>query len=535
MFADLILENGPVITIDGQDTVATAAAAAGNKIIYVGDPLGVDPLKGPATKVIDLAGRCLIPGFIDAHCHLGIYAASKLRINCKPAAVGSIEALKQAVADRAKTTPTDEWITGWGYDQTEMTERRHPTRWDLDEAAPNHKVGIFRTCGHLVVANSKALADCGYDRTTPDPEGGKLERDETGRLTGLLIEQPRTVLWNKTIPTAETFMKAWPLLNRDFLAYGITSAGEATGRIPHEIGAMQDGVAQGLIQFRIYFSARWAGKGAELGKTFIETGLKTGFGTDRFKLGWTKMMQDGSVGGCSAALRAPYPGQPDNTGICYFDQAELDDMVLTAHRAGWQVGIHAIGDKAVEQCIEAYEKALTAYPRENHRHRIEHYGILDEAMMDKTKELGLVPVMGVPFIYELGDSYINNLTWERTTMMYPLKSLIKRGIIAPLSTDAPVIDPNPMHGLYVATTRKTKTGQLLAPGEEVTMMEALRAYTAWGAYASFEENLKGTIEVGKLADLAVLSTNILEAKDEEILKIKTDLTVIDGQVVYQRD
>ena len=409
-----------------------------------------------------------------------------------------------------------------------------PTRWDLDEAAPDHKVAIFRTCGHLVVAGSRALADCGYDRNTPDPEGGKLERDSKGRLTGLLIEQPRTALWNKTLPSRETLMKAWPLLNQDFLSYGITSAGEATGRIAHEIGAMQDGVAQGLIQFRVYFSVRWAGEGVELGKSYIDTGIKTGFGNERFKLGWLKMMQDGSVGGCSAATREPYPGQPDNRGICYFEQQELDEMVLYAHQAGWQIGIHAIGDRAVEQCLKAYEKALKAHPRKDHRHRIEHYGLLDEAMMDKTKELGIIPIMGVPFIYQLGDSYINNLSLERTGMMYPLKSLIKKGIIAPLSTDAPVINPNPMHGLYAALTRKTKRGQFVAPGEEVGIMEALRAYTAWGAYASFEEHIKGSIETGKLADLAVLSGNILEAGPEEILQVKTDLTVIDGQVVYER-
>jgi predicted amidohydrolase YtcJ len=142
---------------------------------------------------------------------------------------------------------------GWGYDQTEMADQRHPTRWDLDEAASDHKVAIFRTCGHLVVGNSLALKDCGYDRSTPDPEGGKLERDDRGRLTGLLIEQPRTALWNKTIPSQETFMKAWPLLNQDFLSLGITSAGEATGRIPHEITAMQDAVDQGLIQFKDVF------------------------------------------------------------------------------------------------------------------------------------------------------------------------------------------------------------------------------------------------------------------------------------------
>ena len=533
-YADLVFVNGPVITVDDNDSVAEAAATAGNKIIHVGDRAGAEALVGPETETVDLAGRCLIPGFNDAHCHLGSVAANKLRVPCSPVHIKSIEEMKAALAERAKTTPKDEWIVGWGYDHTEMAEGRHPTRWDLDEAAPDHKVCVFRTCGHVVATNSRGLADCGYDRNTPDPEGGKLVRDDNGRLTGVLIEQPRAALWMRTIPTAETLKRAMPLLNQEFIAYGITSAQDCSGRHAHENKVILEAARSGELNFRVGVCGRWAGPAVELGKRFIEDGLVAGLGDQYARISFIKMMQDGSLGGSSAAVRAPYPDQNGNTGILYFEQTELDAMVKFAHDAGWQIGIHAIGDRAVEMVLEAIEKADAANHRPDARHRIEHYGLLDEEMMDKTVALGVVPILGVPFIYQLGDNYIHNLGLERTAMMYPLKSLIKRGVIAPLSTDGPVITPNPMNGLYSAVTRTTKTGQKVSPDEAVTIMEALRAYTAWGAYATFEEDLKGTIEAGKLADLAVLDANLLEATPEEILQIKCDLTVFDGRVVYRR-
>jgi predicted amidohydrolase YtcJ len=262
--------------------------------------------------------------------------------------------------------------------------------------------------------------------------------------------------------------------------------------------------------------------------------LVTGFGNERLRLGPYKLQIDGAASGGSAAMREPYPGDPSNFGILHMTQEELDELVLRGHRAGYQVGVHAIGDRAVEMTLESYAKALGRHPRRNHRHRIEHCGILDDALMDKIRELELIPALGVPFLYELGDSYVRSCGLERLRSAYPLRSLLERGVIAPLSSDTPVIDPNPMHGIYCALTRKTSSGQTVNPHEAVTIRQALRAYTLWGAYASFEENLKGSIECGKLADLVVLSRNILEAAPEELLGISADLTVIDGQIVYSR-
>ena len=532
--ADIIFTNGNVITVDKRDRICEAAAVTGNRILHAGDADEVEKLAGPDTEMIDLSGRSLLPGFIDAHCHPGSYGAMKRHIGCRPKDVRSIEDIKKAVSQRTKTTSIDDWIVGRGYDQTQLEENRHPTRWDLDQAAPDHKVCIFRTCGHVLAANSVALAEVGYGSDTPDPEGGKIAKNDQGEPTGVIYEAARVPFWKATFSSLQELEKSTPMMNDDFIRYGITSAHDASGRNPNELRAYQKGVAEGWLNVRLYVMSRISGD-IHVGNHFLETGLVTGFGNDQLRLGPIKLMIDGSVGGASAAMRDPYPEDSDNYGILYMSQEALDRQILEAHRAGWQVGVHAIGDRGVEMTIDAFEKALQKYPRKNHRHRIEHCGLLDDPLMDRIQTLELVPVLGVPFIYELGDYYISILGKERLNCMYPQKSLLNRGIICPLSSDAPVIDPNPMHGIYSAVTRKTKTGQSVSPTETVDIMDAIRGYTTHAAYASFEEHIKGSIEAGKLADLVVLSDNIFDKAPEEILNLEVDMTMVDGEVVYRKE
>jgi predicted amidohydrolase YtcJ len=233
-------------------------------------------------------------------------------------------------------------------------------------------------------------------------------------------------------------------------------------------------------------------------------------------------------------MRQAYPGKPSDFGILHQTQEELDELVLKGQKAGYQIGVHAIGDRAVEMVLNSYAKAMKAFPRKDCRHRIEHCGFLDGPLMEQMRKMGVVAALGLPFLYELGDSYITVFGQDRLQCVYPLGSLMKRGIVAPLSSDAPVIDPNPMNGIYFAVTRKTPTGKTIAPHEAVTVLQAIRAYTISGAYATFEENIKGSLEPGKLADLAILSDDILKVPPEKILGLKVDLTMVDGKVVYQR-
>jgi hypothetical protein len=533
--ADFVFLNGTVITVDSGDRVCQGAAVAGNQILAAGTSAEMKALAGPETKIIDLQGRSLAPGFIDAHCHAGNYGPVRFNIVCTAGVIPSIEELKKEIRKRAATTPKGGWILGRGYDNTKLKENRHPTRWDFDEVAPEHKVFVLRTCGHLGVVNSMALKEFGIQKGSPDPHGGRIDRDKAGEPTGLLYEQALVPIRMSTQPTYDDFLRGLKIMNEDFLRYGITSATDASGRNADEIRAFQTAASEGWLQVRIYFQVRTSGAAIQLGEHYLQSGLVTGYGNERLRLGSYKLMLDGAGGGGSAAMREAYPGKPTDFGILHQSQEELDQLVLNGQKAGYQIGVHAIGDKAVEMTLKSFAKALKQYPRKDCRHRIEHCGFLDGPLLDQMKEMDVVAALGLPFLYELGDSYITVFGQDRLQCVYPLGSLMKRGIVAGLSSDAPVIDPNPLTGIYFAVTRKTPTGQTIAPHEAVSVMQAIRAYTLNGAYASFEEKIKGSLEPGKLADLVVLSEDILKAPPEKILGIKVDLTMVDGKVVYQRN
>jgi len=534
MEADWVFLNGSVITVDRKDRVCQGAAVSGNKILAVGTSEEMKSQAGNRSRIFDLRGRTLLPGFNDAHCHFGNYGPVRFNIVCRSDVIRSIEDLKKEIHKRGADTPKGGWILGRGYDNTKLLENRHPTRWDFDEAAPEHKVFILRTCGHLGVVNSLALKEFRIGKETPDPHGGRIDRDSTGEPTGLLYEQALVPIRMGTQPDYAEIIRGLRVANEEFLQYGITSVTDASGRNPDEIRAFQKGTEEGWIKVRIYFQVRTSGPTIRVGEHYIQSGLVTGYGNEKLRLGSYKLMLDGAGGGGSAAMREAYPRKPSDFGILHQSQEELDQLVLNGHKAGYQVGVHAIGDLAVEMTLRSFAKALKEYPRKDCRHRIEHCGFLDDSLLTQMKEMGVVAALGVPFLYELGDSYITVFGQDRLRCVYPLKSLMERGIVAGISSDAPVIDPNPMTGIYFATTRKTPTGQTICPHEAVPVLQAVRAYTLGGAYASFEEGIKGSIEPGKLADIVVLSENILKVTPEKILKTKVEMTMVDGKVVYER-
>jgi len=526
--------NGCVITIDQEDRICDAAAVAGNKIVYVGNSADALKLRNARTDVIDLKGRALIPGFIDAHCHATTYGIAKQQLPCSPQDVSSIEELLKVIARKASITAPGEWILGRGYNHLSMREKRHPTRWELDSVAPNHKVFLVRTCGHLAVANSNVLAEFDIGPTTPDPEGGKIDKDPGGQPTGLLYEQAAMKIRMQTQPSSSELESALQRMNRDFLRLGITSLHDASGVNPEEISTFQKGVSEGWIKTRLYLMVRSAGDICQLGDSFLKTGLVTGFGNERIRIGPYKLMIDGAGSSGSAAMKNPYRGDAQNFGILNISEQELNEKIENAHRRGFQIALHAIGDRAIEMALNSYERALTRYPRANHRHRIEHCGFLSDDLLERLIKLQVTPVLGLSFLYELGDNYREIYEQHDLERAYPLRCLLQNGSKGAMSSDAPVIHPNPMHGLYFAVAHKTKSGHAIAPDQRVELLQALRAYTLHGAYASFEERIKGSIEMGKLADLVVLSSSILSSSPEELLEVSADLTMVDGEILHRQ-
>ncbi len=531
--ADLIFINGSVITVNENNEICSGLAVKENKIIFVGDDEKALELKGENTKVIDLKGRSLIPGFVESHVHMAIKGANSLAIDCRYPQVKSIEDIKKLVAERAAITPKGEWIRGWGYDHSKLEEKRHPNRWDLDEVAPDHKVMISRCCAHISTHNSKSLEAAGIDDNTIAPEGGVYVK-ENGHVTGVLLENAHMQAMKVAILSHDEIINAMEAANELFIKEGITSLHDSGGYGFVQMGAIQDAVKQQKVKIRLYTMLFSFVDNLKFNETYLDSGLHSGFGDERFKIGPTKLMIDGSSSGPTASTLEPYTSNPNDNGILSMKPEDVDAFILKAHKAGYQVTCHAVGDKAVTVIVDAIEKAMQAYPREDCRHRIEHCAMTTDVLLDRIKKLGIVPIPNPIFLYEFGDGYLVNYGKERAGRMFPAKSFIDKGIIAAGSSDCPITFSNPILNMHMACNRTTQGGQVINEKECIGVMDALRMFTYNGAYASFEENIKGTLEVGKLADLVVLSSDLTKAEPSKLKELEVDITIIDGEIVYQR-
>ena len=465
MAADIIFTNGTVHTVDRENRVAGALAVEGRYIIAVGSNADVTATAGPNTRRIDLAGRSLLPGFIDAHAHFTGVGTSAEAIDCKAPGMQSIAALKDAVRERAAQVPAGAWIRGSGYDQSRLAEQRHPNRFDWDTVAPDHPVIFRRTCGHIVSVNSRALELAGVTDQTPDPDGGRFDR-EGGLNLGVCYETAQGAFTTVAALNPTEIRQGLAVANRAYLAAGATSVHDAGGLVGPAWGIAQDMVAGGEIQVRLYGFTTVNGVNHPL-MGMLNTGLHTGFGDDQLRLGAFKVMTDGSSSGPTAATRDPYESNSDDSGILYHSQETLDDMIGRAHRGGFQCTVHAVGDRAIEQMLNAVARAMHEFPRENLRHRIEHCGITPPDLRKRIKALAIVPAMQPAFFWEFGDGYIRNYGRERADMMFPVKSLLEMGVVVAGSSDAPVTDYAPLFGIEQAMTRATNGGDVCGPAERL--------------------------------------------------------------------
>jgi len=529
--ADLIFTGGRVHTVDPRNQIAEALAVRGDRILFAGSDADVRAAAAPGARRIDLRGRSLLPGFIDAHCHYVWLGSAQSEIDCKAPGMDSIQALVEAVRGRAAGLPPGAWIRGRGYDQRRLGERRHPNRFDLDPVSPRNPVIITRTCGHICAVNSRAMELAGVTDTTPDPPAGRFDRED-GRLLGVAYESAQAPLQQAAALGEDETGAALLAANRAYLAAGATSIHDAGGLVGLAFGIAQDLLAQEALQVRLYAFAL-VGLGCQGAMSLLDTGLHTGFGDARLRLGAFKVVTDGSSSGPTAATRAPYCSDPEDSGILYWSQAELDALIGRAHRAGFQVTMHALGDRAIEQGLSAIERALAESPRADPRPRLEHCGICPPDLQIRVRDLGVTPAMQPAFFWEFGDGYLVNYGAERAGSMFPVRSLIDAGVRVAGSSDAPVTDHRPLFGIQQALTRTTVAGQVCGESEQVDLDTAIRMYTINAAYAAREESLKGSLEPGKLADLVLLDADLAKVPAGRIREVPVAMTVVGGEVVFE--
>ncbi|WP_226655002.1 amidohydrolase [Pseudalkalibacillus hwajinpoensis] len=528
MLADTIFFNGEVITVNESFSIKEAVAIKGNRILATCSNEEATLYQDDHTQIIDLQGRSLLPGFIDAHAHLELFGTNQLGVNCKD--VSGINDIIKKLTTRALDTSKGEWIRGWGYNQNSLG--RHLTKWDLDQVSTEHPIIVVRTCGHLSCVNSKALEMAGITKDTPDPSGGKYGR-EKGELTGVLLESAHMNFFLEAMYSEEQIQTGLAIASEHFLKNGITSVHDAGGYGPSHIRSLQKAVSSKVIKQRVYAlygSLHESGKMVEKG---LASGIVTGLGDEWFKIGPAKVFIDGSSSGPTAKTREPYTSNPDDSGILYLQQDELDQSLIEPHQLGWQITAHAIGDQAVEMMLETIEKGLRNTSLINHRHRIEHAALTPTDLLEKMRHLKVTPIPNPAFLYEFGDGYVQDYG-HRTESMFPLKDFVQNEIPFAIGSDSPITDVNPLLGIYAAVTRQSKSGKLIGNKQGISIQDAIKAYTWSGAYASFEESEKGSIESGKLADLVILNESILACKSERLKDIRVDLTMINGEFVFSK-
>ncbi len=518
--ADLILFNGNIVTLDSEQPRAQAVAIKNGRFVVTGSNEQALGYTGKGTVRIDLKGKTIVPGFIDTHMHGGSLGRCLSQVNLRDAK--SIKEIQKRLGQRARKTPKGEWIIGRGWDQEKFAERRFPSRFDLDKTVPNNPVLLVRVCGHLGVVNSEALRLGAITGKTKAPEGGCIDRDETGVPNGILRENALDLVYD-LLPTqsVEQETQACLLACREMVEEGITTAHWIVSS-PKEMRALQKLEGQKVLPLRIYvlIPIEWLNNLEELG-------LSTGFGDDMLKLGSLKILLDGSLGARTAALNKPYNDAPDTAGMTLYSRRQLKAFVEKAHALGFQLAIHAIGDKAIGTALDALDRAIKKTPRRNHRHRLEHVSVLNPRLIDKIRKLGIIASVQPHFI--ISDFWIaDRLGKTRSKGAYAFKSLLKARVKVMAGSDAPVEPVSPILGIHAAVARETNIQ------ERLTFDEALRMYTRNAAYGSFEEHSKGTIAVGKLADLAVLSHDPYKTNLEKLEKIKVEMTIVSGSIVYTR-
>ena len=516
---ELILTNGQFW--GGSQAVAIAAG----RFVAVGSNDDIRALATAKTRKLDLGGKTVVPGFIDSHCHVASSGVRHLREI--DADLRTIAAIKEAVRKRAATTPKGEWILGFKYDDTKTSEGRKLTYKDLDEAAPNHPVAIQHRGGHTTFVNSLALQKGDVNEKTPDPPGGQIGRDPSGRITGELRENAvgRVVRGFRDYSRADR-REGVQIITKMLAKAGVTSATDAAGS-PEDLLAYQDAYENGELSTRVYCHIAYRGL-----DRMIAAGIRTGMGNEWLRTGAVKLVADGSISERTARLSKPYTGRPNDFGIMVTPEEELYREARKAHLAGWQIGTHANGDVAIDTVLRVYERLQKESPRRDPRFRLEHCTLVNDGLLERMKTLNAIPTPFWSYVYYHGEKMLEYGP-ERLDWMFAMRSFLHYGIRVAPGSDYPPGPFEPMMALQSCVTRTDIKGTVWGARQKITVKEFIDAATLNGAYATFEEHIKGRIEPGMLADLVVLGRDPMTEDPATLVSIPIERTMVGGQWMYE--
>ncbi len=533
--ADLIIRSAKVVTVDETFSIYESVAIRDSQFIAVGTNEEIDKFTGPETQILELNGAMVLPGLVDAYGHLHSLGDQLANLNISN--TKSFKELSSIVAARAKFSRPGDWIIGGRWDHTNWKDNEFPVHDDLSLLTPNNPVYLTRIDGNSVLVNAKALELAGISKDTPDPVGGKIIRKANGDPSGVLINEAMNLVSDK-IPELtyqekqERLRKAVKHCNQ----YGLTSVHEA-GIGPEEIAMYKEMIAQNNLDIRLY---------AMLGKQeeqVLDIDLEPYFNENRLENYWNYMLEvksiklffDGALGSRGAAFFEPYSDDPDNFGLLRITPEYITKVSLAALATGMGVNTHCIGIKANRLCLDAYETAFQKYPDVDHRFHIDHAQVVELQDIERFGKLGVIPSMQPTHCISDMHFVDDRIGEERSKYAYAWRTFIDEGCIIPCGSDFPVESVNPLHGIYAAITRQDKTGNPEGgwhPEQRMTIEEAIKGFTIWAAKAAWQENVLGSIEAGKLADLTILDKDLLTISPQEILTTKVLATIVGGQIKY---
>jgi predicted amidohydrolase YtcJ len=521
----LLLSGGRLLAVELAALSSAALLVEGDRIVWIGDAADAPA----ADRRIDLGGAVVIPGLTDAHIHLFAIAEDRLQVPLEDPAIDSIDKAVAHLARAARQIPADEWVIGSGYNEFNFAEKRAPNRDELDRVAPGRPVLIRRVGGHFAVANSAALEAAGVSESTPDPEGGRFERVD-GRLTGALSELAADFVYARAPrPTVARLAATIREIAAEYLALGVTAAVEAavgfTAGFTPEWEVWRHLQRSGGFPLRMGFMLRIGAEEA------AAADLSPGPVDLDWQVRTLKFFADGIFGARTAALSQPYHDCP-GSGFLMRPSADLERDFVSAHKAGWQIAAHAVGDHAIDTVMSAYRTAQRALPRRDARHRVEHLALPSAAAIAALQDTHTLVVTQYGFLRNLGDGFAAALGPERVQRVYPGRMLLDAGITVCGSSDGPIGPPSPFIGMAAAIDRRTKGGLVIGAEQSLSAAEALRLYAGFGAYAMFHEHQRGDLRPGMLADLAVIDADPLTATPGEIGAIRSHLTMVRGRIVY---